>query len=679
MKAVLVRLMGITMVLALASCGGGGGGGGDAPPLNQAPQISNLLLSQTTFNRDTSGQLGSVSATIDYTDPEADIVEVRVQIDDGPVLSLAVQGPIPTSGQLIGQIDFSLAESGVFTAEVWVVDAAGNSSNRLTATITIVGDTTLSDLAISAASFDQAFRASFTGDYTAVVGVSIDSTTVTATADDPNSTIEVNGEELASGGTTGPIALTTGLNEIDVVITTIDGSRSTTYTIRVLRNALDLAQSNYVKASNTDFDDRFAESLALAGDTLVVTSRLEDSVATGINGDQADNSASNAGAAYLFTRGAGGDWVQQAYIKASNSESSDFFGSSVAISGDTLAIGAVWERSSATGVNGDQDDNSVLDAGAAYVFSRDVNGLWSQTAYIKASNTGQLDLFGNALALDGDTLVVGAFGEWSAATGVNGDQSDNSAELAGATYVYTRDGAGAWSQQAYLKASDTDSIDQFGSALALDGDTLVVGAPESFLCTGCDTTTETGGKVYVFVRDAAATWTQQAMLQPANVERFHRFGSAVALEGDMLVVGAPEGGINNSGAVYVYTRDGSGSWSEQAQLSAHNTDLFDKFGSDVDLRNGVLLVGASGEDNQVGLGGSGAAYVFARDALEQWEQRMYLRADNREEGDAFGSTVAIGEGFFVVGAMFEGSGATGINGDQTDNSARDSGAAYVFE
>lgn len=677
MKAVLVRLTGIIMVLVLAACGGGGGGG--APPQNRAPQISNLLLSQTTFDRDASGQLASVSATIDYTDPEADIVEVLLQVDDGSVLSLAVQGSIPTSGQLIGQIDFSLAESGVFTAEVWVVDAAGNSSNRLTATITIVGNTTLSDLAVSAASFDQPFRDFFMGDYTAVVGVSINSTTLTATADDPNSTIEVNGVVLASGGTTGPIALATGLNEIDVVITTIDGSRSDTYTIRILRNALDLAQSNYIKASNTDFDDRFAESLALDGDTLVVTSRLEDSVATGINGDQVDNSASNAGAAYLFTRGAGGDWIQQAYLKASNAESNDFFGSSAAVNGDTLAIGAVWERSSATGVDGDQNDNSVLDAGAAYVFSRDINGVWSQTAYIKASNTGQLDLFGSALALDGDTLAVGAVGEWSAATGVNGDQSDNSAELAGATYVYTRDGAGTWSQQAYLKASDTDSNDQFGSALALDGDTLVVGAPESFLCTGCDTTTETGGKVYVFVRAAVDTWTQQAVLQPANVERFHRFGSAIAIEGDMLVVGAPEGGINNSGAVYVYTRDGSGSWSEQAQLSAHNTDQFDKFGSDVDLRNGMLLVGASGEDNQVGLSGSGAAYLFAREASQQWEQRMYLRADNREEGDAFGSTVAIGEGFFVVGAMFEGSGATGINGDQADNSARDSGAAYVFE
>ncbi len=668
----------VLLFTGLSACGGGGGGGG-TPPINQAPVLSNLQLSRTTFDRDTNGRLGTVLATVDYSDPEADIVEIRLQVENEPLLTIPVQGSLPPSGQLIGEIEFSLAESGVFATEVWAVDAAGNSSNRLTATITIVGDTELNDLAISAAPFDQQFNDFFFGNYTAVVNVAVDSTTVTATADDPNSSIVVNGETIVSGGTTGPIALATGLNAIDVVVTTIDGSKTDTYTIRVLRNALDLTQSTYIKASNTDFDDRFSESLALDGNTLVVTSRLEDSFASGIDGDQSDNSASNAGAAYLFTRDAGGGWIQQAYLKASNAERDDFFGSAAALDADSLAIGAVWERSSATGIDGDQADNSVLDAGAAYVFSRDFNGNWSQTSYIKASNTGQLDLFGSAVALDGDTLVVGAFGESSAATGVNGDQSDNSAELAGAAYVYTRDDAGAWSQQAYLKASDTDSSDSFGSALAIDDDTLIVGAPETFACTGCDTSTETGGKVYVFTRDGTGTWSQQAMLQPDNVSRFDRFGSAVAIEGDTLVAGAPESGTSNSGAVYVYTRDGSGAWAEQEQLSAHNTSWGDKFGSDVELRNGKLLIGASGEGNQTGQVGAGAAYVFSRDVSQQWQQMMYVRADNGEEQDAFGSSVAIGDTFFVVGAIFEESGATGINGDPADNSAPNSGAVYVFE
>ena len=103
------------------------------------------------------------------------------------------------------------------------------------------------------------------------------------------------------------------------------------------------------------------------GDTLAVGAIQEDSSATGINGDQADNSASDSGAVYVFTRDASGVWSQQAYVKASNTEARDFFGS-VAVDGDTLAVGANVEDSSATGIDGDQADNSAAGSGAAYVF-----------------------------------------------------------------------------------------------------------------------------------------------------------------------------------------------------------------------------------------------------------------------------------------------------------------------
>ena len=170
------------------------------------------------------------------------------------------------------------------------------------------------------------------------------------------------------------------------------------------------------------------------------------------------------------------------------------------------------------------------------------------------------------------------------------------------------------------------------------------------------------------------------MLQPENVNLFDRFGSAVAIEGDTLVAGAPEGGTSGSGAVYVYTRDGTGVWTEQVQLSAHNTDRGDKFGSDVDLRDGVLLIGASGEDNQAGQIGGGAAYVFSRDVSQQWQQSMYLRAQNGEEQDAFGSTVAIGDAFYVVGAMFESKRRNRHQCRPRPTTAHpDSGAVYVFE
>jgi hypothetical protein len=169
------------------------------------------------------------------------------------------------------------------------------------------------------------------------------------------------------------------------------------------------------------------------GDTLVVGAPSEDSAATGINGNQADNSAPDSGAAYVFTR-TGGVWSQQAYLKASNTGAGDAFGHHVALAGDTVLLTAYLEDSAATGINGNQADNSAPDSGAAYVFTR-TGGVWSQQAYLKASNTGAGDEFGIP-AVDGNTLVVGAIREDSAATGINGNQANNSAPDSGAVYVF---------------------------------------------------------------------------------------------------------------------------------------------------------------------------------------------------------------------------------------------------
>jgi uncharacterized repeat protein (TIGR01451 family) len=166
----------------------------------------------------------------------------------------------------------------------------------------------------------------------------------------------------------------------------------------------------------------------------VVGAPYEDSNATGINGNQSDNTAGDSGAAYVFTR-SGGLWSQQAYLKASNTGATDFFGQSVAVSGDTAVVGAPQEDSNATGVNGSQNDNSNS-SGAAYVFTRS-GGVWSQQAYLKASNAGAGDFFGTSLAMSGDTIVVSAPQEQSSSTGVNGNQGDNSLSASGAAYVFT--------------------------------------------------------------------------------------------------------------------------------------------------------------------------------------------------------------------------------------------------
>src|SRR6266545_3194003 len=197
----------------------------------------------------------------------------------------------------------------------------------------------------------------------------------------------------------------------------------------------------YVKASNTGAADDFGFAVALSsdGNTLAVGTPGE---ASATSGNPADNTAPSAGAVYVYTR-SGTTWTQQAYIKASNPDAGDQFGTSVALSsdGNTLAVGATGEDSALTGTAGIVDEttagNAAPGAGAVYVFTR-VGTAWTQEAYIKASNTGVLDLFGFSVSLsgDGDILAVGAIGESSAATGIGGNQTDNSAADAGAVYVY---------------------------------------------------------------------------------------------------------------------------------------------------------------------------------------------------------------------------------------------------
>src|SRR5688572_27904676 len=257
-------------------------------------------------------------------------------------------------------------------------------------------------------------------------------------------------------------------------------------------------QVAYLKASHPDMGDHFAcggslpghigSALAISadGNTIVVGAPHESSAARGINGDAADNSLYNSGAAYVFVR-RGDAWVQQAYVKASNTGQSDLFGMNVALSadGNTMAVSAPWERSAATGINGNQNDDSLPQAGAVYVFTR-AGDSWSQQAYVKASNTGRRanegellgdgDQFGFSVTLsgDGNMMAVGASTEDSAATGINGDQADDSAQSAGAVYVFSRMG-NTWTQQAYLKGSNTEAGDLFGYDVSLseDGNTLV--------------------------------------------------------------------------------------------------------------------------------------------------------------------------------------------------------------
>ncbi len=402
------------------------------------------------------------------------------------------------------------------------------------------------------------------------------------------------------------------------------------------------------------------------------------------------------------------------YIKASNAGAQDGLGA-VALSADgsALAIGATGESSNATGVDGNQADDSARGSGAVYVFRRS-GASWAQEAYLKASNAQAGDLFGSAVALaaDGHTLAVGARQEDSGATGVDGNQHDNSAPQSGAVYVFTRSGT-QWAQQAYVKAGNTGAGDLFGSALALSGDgrTLAVGAQmEASGATGLggngsDNSAPNSGAVYVFARGASG-WSQEAYVKASNAARDHSFGAALALsaDGQTLAAGAygeasgamgidgvqADDSAPRSGAVYVFVRSGA-AWAQQAYVKASNAERNDGFGFAVALSadGHTLAVGALGESsNAIGIDGnqgdnsayeSGAAYVFVRSGAA-WSQQAYVKASNTRRSVLFGTTVALsGDGHtLAVGSQWEASSAVGLNGNQADDAALGAGAAYVF-
>jgi len=448
-----------------------------------------------------------------------------------------------------------------------------------------------------------------------------------------------------------------------------------------------LAQQAYLKASNTEANDKFGSSVAVFGNTVVVG-------APG-HGWQAP------GAAYVFER-SGTSWTQQAFLTASNPDNADCFGCAVAVSGNTVVVGASREESSAAGVNGNQSDNSLYGAGAAYVFVRS-GTTWSQEAYLKASNPGP-DIFGEAVGVAGDTIVIGASNERSNATGVNGNQSNNSSVGAGAAYVFVRSGT-TWSQEAYLKASNTGVwYELFGASVSVSGDLVIVGAAwEDSNATGVngnqgDESAFNAGAAYVFVR-SGTTWSQEAYLKASNTDASDEFGWSVSVSGNTAVVGAiaetsNATGVNGNqgdnsssyaGAAYVFVRSGT-SWSQEAYLKASNTDAGHSFGGSVSVSGDTAVVGAIGESsNATGVNGnqsdnsaptSGAAYVFTRTGTS-WSQRSYLKASNTDANDRFGSVSVSGD-TVVVGALLEDSSATGVNGNQSDNSASKAGAAYVF-
>lgn len=489
-----------------------------------------------------------------------------------------------------------------------------------------------------------------------------------------------------------------------------------------------LSAITYVKARNAEAGDWFGWSIAISGDgnTMAVGAPAEASKAKGVDGDEANNDSPTSGAVYVFAK-VNGNWIQEAYLKASNTEqpgdgvtlpipnANARFGYQVALNtdGNTLAVSAINEYSVSVGVNCEPHNihysssaansqgyvtrTTKTNIGAVYVFKR-TNTLWNQTAYIKPL-LAELDLeFGQSLALSGDgkTLAVGTAIESTYASGVINkawDSNSSSSE--------------AFECKNFSSSSSTSSSDSSTSSSSSSSST------SSLSSTSTSSSSLPGGlysgAVYIY-RLTDTSWSEEAYIKASDAGQEDRFGTSLSLsrDGNLLAVGAPGedskttsadndtltvDGIEfplNNGGVYLFSRD-TNKWSQLTKLKPSPIQLEQAFGTSVALSadgttlaigspgdwtaTGGINVGAVYDPTDTSFFSSGAAFIFVK-SESVWEQQAYIKPNVVKPLTQFGSTVSISAngGVLAVGSWIESSLATGINGDQIDASSLYSGA-----
>ena len=386
------------------------------------------------------------------------------------------------------------------------------------------------------------------------------------------------------------------------------------------------AQTEKLLASDAVSDAEFGNAIATDGGRAIIGAHF-DYNATGIS----------AGSAYIFEVGTTGNWTEVAKIRGDETQP-ESFGHSVDISGTRAIVGAPLENTAGTF------------AGAAYIFERDATGSWIQVAKILASDAEAQDRFGWSVAINGDYAIVGAINE------------DTGHSNAGKAYIFNRDSAGNWTETAQIQPGDITSVQEFANAVAVDGNTAVIGASKAGHAGGIF-----AGAAYIFERDAAGNWNEVSKLVASDAEPNDYFGTSVFIDGGRIIIGAPyeDTGGDEAGAAYIFERNATGNWNEVSKLVASDAEPIDWFGYSVTISDNRAVVGAINEDT--GRSDAGAAYIFERDAAGNWSEAAKIQASDKEFGENFGESVSISGNFILVGAPKD------RNGFLIEN-----GAVYVF-
>jgi len=386
-------------------------------------------------------------------------------------------------------------------------------------------------------------------------------------------------------------------------------------------------------SSNLAHDEGFGGAVALDGDRLAVGAWHDRTLGV------------ESGAVYVFGRGPGGTWAEEAKLVPEDGADGDLFGYDVDLEGATLVVGSPWS------------DPVGQQSGSAYVYAGDGSGGWSLVTELLASNAGPDSNFGHAVALSGDRIAVGA------------PYEDSVLFDSGAVYVFERNhgGHGAWGQTARLLAADLSAQDLFGYRIDLEGDRLAASAyfgPPS-------------GTAYVFERDLGLplAWIEVAKLVASDPSLTDLFGSGIALAGDRVLVGAgghDHQGIVNAGAAYLYERDqgGPGAWGQVAELLPAVPVTQGFVGRSVALLGELALV-ESDDGNPTPFYGRGGALVFHRDhgGPGVWGELATLAASDGVPGDGLGISMACDGGTIALGAFH----------DHPEPAGADGGAVYLYD
>ncbi len=367
--------------------------------------------------------------------------------------------------------------------------------------------------------------------------------------------------------------------------------------------------------SDTTTSDQFGFAIDVSGDTAVVGVPLDNNIG-----------GSDAGAVFVF-RWTGIKWIQEAKLITNDAVANDQLGFSVAIEGDTIAVGAPF------------DSDVCCGTGSIYIFQR-TGVTWTQITKFTASGIGSQDNLGRSLAMDGDTIVAGALFD---------DEPSNS----GAIYVFRGSGA-SWTQEQKLKASDAATSDEFGLNLDISGDTIVAGAHLH------DDIPNDSGAAYVFTR-SGTTWSQEQKLTPNDATAGDQFGRSVGISGNTIVAGAHRN-LALRGAAYAFTRSGT-TWTQEQKLTSSDSSPNREFGSYVAIEGNIAIIAANMDDS--GASNSGAAYSFSRSGTT-WTQEEKLKAIHPISSDQFGTMLAMEGETLLVGMPFD------------DDAGNSSGSVFAF-